>query len=158
MILRRFLIVFWILCAVSIAVQLALSPAEAAVRPFQLREVSLSFRNYFPGGVNPLITYNGLPDRHLDKDVDVNLSIDLFRYFYWNNLIHSTTDKDSNGSGQFRLIGWQFSLGVDFGRMWDWLPVMFGYAHHSQHLLDYASPYHFPVQDALEIRIFLYSL
>lgn len=120
--------------------------------PLVLRDVSLEYKSFFDGGSYPLITDNGL-NRVQDKEMQLNLNFDLLSYLYWDNVVHASTDRDpATGSSQFRLVGWQFGLGV---RLTEWLKV--GYYHHSQHLLDATLPWRFPVQDALHLQIKVYS-
>jgi hypothetical protein len=116
----------------------------------ELKEVYVDYLSFFKGGRDPLITQNGLRDKHLDKELNLNLNMNLFKYGYFNSMIHSMTDKDSADHGQFRLVGLKFETGI---RLTNWIEV--GYHHFSQHLLDYNSPNAFPVQDAVQIRLFL---
>lgn len=116
----------------------------------ELQEIKLNYKSFFPGGSDPLITQNGL-NHNMDKELNLHLNMDFFDHFYWNNMIHSMTDKDEAGSGQFRLVGWNFNLGL---HLTDY--VDFGYHHFSQHLLDYAGPNHYPVQDAWEINVYIF--
>lgn len=118
----------------------------------ELNEVYINYKQFFPGGVDPLITENGLQN-NLDKELNLHINMDFLDHFYWNNLIHSMTDVNNNGNGQFRLIGWNFNIGLHITDYVD-----FGYHHFSQHLLDYQGPpgYHFPVQDAVELNVFIF--
>ena len=116
-------------------------------------ELKINYKSFFPGGSNPLITENGLLNRTLDKELSLTVNTFIFNVFYWNNRIHSLTDKENvpNGIGQFRLVGLESQLGVN---LTPW--VSLEYYHHSQHLLDYMYPYgHFPVEDAFSLNIFL---
>lgn len=118
-----------------------------------LREVSIDYRNYFPGGRDPLITSNGLPNRGIGKGLDVNINSDILDWVYWNNRINSKTDYDTVGhGGQFRLVGWETAFGVHLSSYVD-----IGYYHHSQHILDAAYKYdNYPVEDAIQIKLYLY--
>lgn len=134
--------------------------ADAAM--FDLREVSVEGKHFFPGGHYPLITDNGIDNRTLGEELNLTVKIDVLKYLFWDNTVHSMTDKvlnpdGSTAGGQFRLVGLEFGLGVDFSRMWDWLPVRVGYWHYSQHELDGVSQWHFPVQDAIAVKLIIYQ-
>lgn len=120
--------------------------------PFSVSELSITYRDFFPGGRDPLITSNSQANRSLGQELDVNMDFDLFKYGYWNNLIHTKTDKPNYPSvgpaGQFRDVGWEFELGL---RATSWLSG--GYHHHSQHVLDGYLPTGYPVEDAWEIKL-----
>lgn len=128
-------------------------PSQASDFKFvELQKVDIQYRQYFPGGRHYLITHNGLPDRSLDKGVSIEANTDILKYLYWNNLIHSLTDKTSEGRGQFRSVGWEFKLGV---RALPFLSVE--YYHHSQHVLDISQERGFPVEDAVNFNIHLFD-
>ena len=121
----------------------------------ELKELSIEYKDFFPGGTDPLITQNGLPDRTLGKELNLNIYTDIYEYCYWNNTVHSMTDEiiGSGGRGQFRMVGWEFSVGCRLIQELD-----FGYYHFSRHNLDHLSTLgHFPVQDSLGIKIYLYQ-
>ena len=124
------------------------------VTGLDLQEVSLEYKSFSSGGRDPLITQNGLEDRALDKEVDLNVNIDILKYLYWNNTVHSMTDRFTDGgAGQFRLVGWDYKLGV---RIFDSLHVQ--YEHFSQHLLDTTYKHgDFPVQDSLGFILYIYG-
>jgi hypothetical protein len=118
----------------------------------ELNQLGIRYRSFFPGGVDPLITQSGL--RHnLDKEVALIMDIDLIGDCFWNNVVHSRTDTDNLGGGQFRTVGWQFDLGCHVFRNFD---VYYG--HHSQHLMDYNSTVwdHFPVEDSIGFTIWVF--
>lgn len=76
-------------------------------------------------------------------------AVDVSRWFpahlYWRNRVHGELD-----TSQFRLIGWQFELGIRIGL------IELYRAHHSQHILDAQHPWmRFPVQDTIGVRVFL---
>ncbi len=126
--------------------------------PFELKEVSISYKSFFDKGHDPLITDNGLRGRALDKGIDLNMNTDVFHYLYWNNTVHSLTDRGvDGGSGQFRMVGWEFGFGVDVRKAASYLPITVGYYHYSQHCLDCTYPFHYPVKDAIELKLFLYE-
>lgn len=129
------------------------SPAQADdTDGVSLREVYIDYTSYFPGGTDPILVSSGMPDRHLDKRLNLHVNMDLLNYIYWENMINSTTDKDSNGSGQFRVVGWEFGFGIRFLKSF-----RAGYYHHSQHLLDYQGQYHYPVEDGIQVRLTIFS-
>lgn len=144
---------------VFFAVLLYREPAYGGdFKPVQLTDVYIEYRTYFPGGVDPIVTQNrALGPRDLDKYLGVQINFDVFKYAYMENLVHSKTDKDASGSGQFRVIGWQFEFGVDWQRLFAWLPLRTAYYHHSQHTADNSNSYdHFPVEDAAMFRLTIY--
>jgi len=140
-----------LLVAIILLLSFLLARSTEAWEVVELGDVSLSYKDFFDGGRDPLITSNGLPGRRLGKQAALNLNVHILEYGYFNNLVHGTTDEDARGKGQFRAVGWQWETGIDAGM------VQVYYAHHSQHLLDavYAHD-HFPVQDAIGFRVFLH--
>lgn len=118
-----------------------------------LRELSVDAKSYYPGGHYPLITDNKIPGgRSLDKELNLSIKTDMLKYFYWDSTVHSMTDKTLDGyHGQFRLIGLEFGVGLRISSS-----VEFGYYHYSEHLMDASLPWHFPVRDALQLKVFLY--
>ncbi len=146
-----------ILCAwfISCLVLMAfLAGHVGAAEPFELNEVHIHYRDFFPNGHDPLITQNGLPNRGLGKELNLRVNTDVLTYGYWNNLVHSMTDEDAatGANGQFRTVGWNFQLGLHATR---WLDIE--YEHYSQHLLDYdRRDQHFPVQDSIGIKLYLF--
>lgn len=145
-----------------LAVQLALSPDVDADDFISVKTVSIDAKSFFPGSHNPLITDNGLPNKAMGQELNLNVDTDLATIFFWNNTIHSDTDDvinvdGSHSNGQFRLVGLETSLGIDFRQISSDIPVTFGYYHYSQHELDGVSPWHYPVEDAVQVKIFLYQ-
>lgn len=127
---------------------------------FQLREVTVIYRSYESGGVDPLITQNPYqPDKSLGQGLDLVVNVDLLKFLYWDNTVHSMTDRNAtNAPGQFRMVGLEWGLGIDLKRVWRALPLSIGRYHYSRHLLD--TEYglgHFPLLDAWEIRLKLYE-
>lgn len=144
------------------AVLLYRSPKAEAKGPFELQEVYVTYRSFLPGGTEPMITQNpALPDRALGNELDLTVNINLFKYLYWNNTVHSLTDRQAGAPtdpGQFRMVGLEMGLGIDLMRLWEVLPVSVGYAHYSRHVLD--APYglgHSPVEDSIEIKLHIYT-
>lgn len=127
----------------------------AHARVLNLREVYLDFKQFGPNPRNPLIDDVGLGNRELDKELSLYLNTDISKYGFFDQHVYSLTDRptDSEGEyGQFRLIGWNFQLGV---RVLPYLSA--GYDHFSKHLLDHEDPNkRFPVQDSIFVRLYLY--
>lgn len=120
---------------------------------FELNEVSLEYKAFSDGSFNPLIDNNGLTNKRLDKELNLYVNTTLFKYGFINNKIHSYTDRDENGNpGQFRLVSWNYSLGVHITYFLD-----LSYEHKSEHLLDSTFPYHFPLENSINIKIYLYK-
>jgi len=97
---------------------------------------------HFTHARTPLLQQNGLngPKQELNLQVD---SV-LFSYFYFNNRIHSQTDER-----QFRVVGWNFKLGISI-----WRNLDVEYEHFSRHLLDRNPAFDFPVQDSIGFRLY----
>lgn len=79
-------------------------------------------------------------------------ALDLSRWvpahLYWRNRIHGEMD-----TSQFRLVGWQFEIGVHLG------PVEIYRMHHSQHILDAEHPWmRFPVEDSWGVRFYFIDM
>lgn len=114
-----------------------------------LNSLSIDYVHYTPKGRSPLVTNNGLPDRELGDQMGINLELGVTPYFYWANRVHGTSDRDTvNGGSQFRAVGWQLELGA---RVVPQVDIF--YHHHSQHVLDYAYPAGFPVEDGVGFRL-----
>lgn len=157
--MRKILIFFFATWSLVFASLLLFSGDSEADSLFELQQVALTYRSFFDGGVDPLITENPyLPNRAMGKELNLNVDTNILNYFYWNSVVHSMTDHEvGSDSGQFRMVGLEFGLGLDVRRIWEGLPVQVGYHHQSLHTLDSASPYHFPVQDSVELKIFVYE-
>jgi hypothetical protein len=139
------------LLSASILLYAMLLPeAKADFKLLELHELSMGYKQFGPGGSDPLLTQNGL-GHDQDKEIELLMNTSLLKFIYWNNRVHAGTDKDIDGHGQFRTVGWQFQFGVHLS---SYLDVQ--YEHHSQHVLDYTEPFHFPVQDSIGIRIYFY--
>jgi len=120
-----------------------------------LREVSVDYKRFFPKGRDPLITGNGLLNRELGNEVNVHINSDFMSYFYWDNMVHSLTDRDAttHTGGQFRVVGWNFKLGMRVSRF-----INIQYEHFSKHTLDHSYAYDsFPVQDSVGVKLYLYG-
>jgi hypothetical protein len=119
----------------------------------ELKELTMGYRDFTPGGHRPTLNGNGLENRTLGKELQLFFNTDIGRYFFWNNRVHGGTDEviGSGGKGQFRDVGWQFWLGVRPSKY-----LTLEYEHHSQHMLDYSMPGRFPVEDSVGLKIHLY--
>ena len=120
----------------------------------ELDEVSISYKHFFDGGHDPLITQNGLDAKSLDKEVSLVLNTDIFGYLYWKNTVVAMTDRGTNGDrGQFRLVGLNYKVGVRVTRDFN-VQV----EHFSKHLLDAQYAYgHFPLQNSIGFVWYLHG-
>lgn len=121
----------------------------------ELRDAYIDYHQFLPGGSDPLITQNGLPDRALDRELDLHLDVDFLKFGYFNNMVHSMTDQGADGSmGSFRVVGWNWRLGVRVTPFLDlWID------HYSQHLLDTTYAYgHFPLQDSVGFTVRFFDI
>ena len=126
----------------------------------ELREVTVIYRSYTAGSVDPLLTQNSYePGRIVDKGLDLEVNSDVLGFFYWDNTVHSMTDRSAvDGPGQFRMVGLEWRLGLDVERLCGALPLSIGWWHYSRHLLDTRWGLgHFPTADALEIKLKLFQ-
>lgn len=121
-----------------------------------LNEIKLTYIDYFPGGRDPIISNNGLPNREPGKLLDASITTDVLKYGYWRSLVHSETDSyvDTKKDGQFRLVGLNMEIGVHVTPAIDVF-----YWHYSKHLLDTTSDNigGFPVEDGVGINITIFS-
>lgn len=116
----------------------------------EVQDLNIKYYQYFPGGSSPLVTQNGLKGKTMDKAIKLQMNTNIFRYLYWDNIIHTNTDKNVSGRGsQFRTIGWNFMLGI---MPFSWLQLE--YEHHSQHILDSKFALgRFPVEDSIGFKL-----
>lgn len=123
---------------------------------FELQEVSVEYKKFSGGSYTPLINTNGLPDRAMDHELNLNLNADLIDgIVFFNNKVHSQADKSAvdGGSGQYRLVGWNYKLGV---RITDSFHVQM--EHFSRHLLDTSYAYGpFPREDSVGFIFYVYG-
>lgn len=120
----------------------------------ELEEVKITYMSFFPGGRDPLISYNGLPDRSPGKQLDLRIDTTVANYFYWTNTVHSLTDQyaSTGHEGQFRVVGLNMILGL---RVASFLDIY--YYHFSKHLLDAVyAPGGFPVVDSIGFNLYLF--
>ena len=133
----------WMLLAALIS-----SPiAQADFHPYELKEVYIDYRHQTSVGYDPVLQLTGDNNISLNNKLDLHINSKLFEVFYWENMLNSTSDQ-----GQFRVIGWEYALGV---QVFPWLRA--GWYHHSQHLLDKFNVQHFPLENAIQIQIWLYQ-
>ena len=151
--LIKSLILSFLISSFLFLVSIFVSSASASEYKFiDVDELKINYKDYFPGGADPLITQNGIPNRQLGKQVNLNLNLDLMNVLYWNNTVHGTTDEIiGSNKGQFRRVGWQFQFGINIEEH-----ISVEYYHHSQHLLDYEWPYgRWPVEDAISVNLYI---
>lgn len=124
-----------------------------------LKEVYIDYTRFFPHGYDSMINNNGLPNKGIGNELDLNMNLNLAHYLYWDNKIHSRTDVDTDnngnnlGGGQFRVVGLEMRLGVNVTEN-----LQLGYYHHSQHWLDlHNANEHFPIEDGIQLRLFLFK-
>lgn len=112
-------------------------------------DLSVDYVQFFSGGRAPLISLNGLPNKELGQRVGVNMTLETLGVVYWANRIEGLTDRDTAvGDGQFRSVGWEFDVGFHI------LPQLdVYYHHHSQHVLDHAEPFAYPVEDGIGFKV-----
>jgi hypothetical protein len=137
-----------VVCSILLALQ-----SEAA-QLVKLEELSTTYIRMFPGGVDPLVTQNGLGNRSIGGRLDLHVKTSLLSVIYWDSLIHSATDRylDTGRMGQFRSVGLRMRTGIRISPQFE-----LGLHHHSQHVLDHKYSHGpFPREDGLEIRIQLY--
>ena len=121
----------------------------------ELQEASVDYKYFTPKGRDPLITGNGLKNKELGNELNLNVNTDFLKYFYFNNLVHSMTDRDAttHTGGQFRVVGLNMVVGV---RVAPFLYLY--YDHFSKHVLDHHNVNDsFPVKDSFAFKLFLYG-
>lgn len=116
----------------------------------EVQEVNVEYKQFLDGSRDAIVSQDGLGNL-IDKEVNLNINFDISEYFYWNNMIHSIVDSNGVSGGQFRLIGWNFRVGLRLTNYFD-----IEWEHFSQHLLDVISPFPNPTQNSINIRIYLY--
>jgi hypothetical protein len=126
-----------------VGVILMLVPVNAWTgQMIEARELSLTYRKFHDSSRHPLL-YRTKPDSGIDLDVNM----DIARYFFWDNKIHALMDQH-----QYRLVGWNFKVGL---RVFQSLEVQ--YEHHSQHLLEDRYPYApYPLEDSIGFKLILF--
>lgn len=122
---------------------------------FSLREIYLDYKYFHEGSRNPLIDNSGIENRELDQELSLFFNMDLFKYSYFDNQILGLTDRraDSKKKSGFRVVGWNFKVGIKLFKFLD-----AGYHHFSKHLLDYEyADWRFPVEDSFYLKLYFYK-
>jgi len=148
--MRKYIIRFIIFYSIVLIVGnvfLRYASADDDFHLVDLNELSIDYKNF--NMVNP-DSHNMLIWPNTPKEgINVGIKLDLLHYFYWDSVIESLTD-----DAQYASIGLDTRLGL---RVSQYLEV--GFYHHSQHVLDRAytgMDGHFPEEDAVEVKIYLY--
>lgn len=120
---------------------------------FKLSEVSIEYKKFLDGSRDPLINDNGLIDRTINEQLDLNVNVSIAKYLFFNNRVHSLTDKDINtdAGSRYRIVGWNYNLGAHINKYID-----IGFEHFSQHELDATFPWPYPDTNSVNIKIYLY--
>lgn len=108
-----------------------------------LDDLSATYEHY----VGP--NFNAYFDGTMKDALSLNVDSTVCRYFFWNSLIHSTTD-----SYQFRTVGLEMTVGVRLS------PAIDVFArHHSQHTLDSGDDWgrHYPMENGVGITVHFLS-
>jgi hypothetical protein len=125
---------------------LALSfPKIANSDALELQEVYLNYKKFSGDTRTPYLQLPGLEDHSLDHELNLNVNMDFWEHFYWNNTIHALND------GDYRVIGWNWRIGLHFTDYID-----FGWNHFSEHYTNYIVPDGFPLQNSWEVNFYLY--
>jgi hypothetical protein len=115
--------------------------------PAEITYVDIEYQHYHPSGRFP-----EMPNYRAKEGLALDFNTQLLGPVYW---IHALTDP-----GQYRLVGWNFELGVNplFFVPYDYAKAFqIYYEHHSQHILEDHHPYvKFPVNDSLGLRWVIY--
>lgn len=114
-----------------------------ADRPFELDSLYVDYKKFDDSNRDPLF-YNSTKKESISLVMNTN----FLSYFYLDNRVHGETN-----NAKYELVGLEARIGL---RLTNYMEV--GYYHHSQHLLDDKYPYQkFPVDDAVEIRLYIYG-
>lgn len=114
------------------------------INKFHILEINAVYLDYLQvaRGTEPFLAPSYHPKEKLDLHVDLDIANG---WLFFNNMVHSETD-----AAQYRLIGWNYRIGVHIFRSADIFME-----HYSQHLLDYA-PSMDNNYDALGIRLYFF--
>ncbi len=129
-----------------LAVLLILNPLTAKSEILDLDDVSIDYKAFSGKTRTPYLQIPGLEDHSLQNELNLNVNMTLVDHFYFDNTIHSLND------GNYRLIGWNWRFGL---HITEWID--FGWYHFSEHYTDFISPYGFPLQNAWQLKIYLYK-
>lgn len=111
----------------------------------EVQEVYVNYKAFTGETRTPYLQVPGLEGHSLQNEVNLNINMDLWDCFYYNNTIHSLND------GSYRLIGLNWKFGVHITDYVD-----FGFNHFSEHYADFQSPFGFPLQNSWEFNFFFY--
>lgn len=128
-----------------LVVLLTLTPQIAKSDVLNLDEVYINYKSFVGETRTPYLEVPGLEGHSLQNELNLNINMTLVDHFYWNNTIHSLND------GEYRLIGWNYRIGVHITDYVD-----FGWYHFSEHYADFTNSYGFPLQNAWELNLYLY--
>jgi len=148
----RLIAICWGLLLAPVVFSQVQNQSKQQYRLIDLREAYVIGHHYYGTSQNYLVTSNGM-HRELSKELSLVWNLDLGRYMYWDNKIYGLMDREPGEfSGQFRVVGWDFQLGV---RLCSYLN--FEYEHFSKHVLDYKYPTEgYPSEDSFGIRLYLF--
>lgn len=137
----------FILSIVIILGMLLALRSEAHWHVLELKELSFNYKNY--AILNEKARNALLYPESPKEGLNVSICTDIFSYFYFDSTLETLTT-----GAQYRGVGLLLGVGI---RLSDALSL--GYYHHSQHVLDrdYSAMPKFPVEDALELKIYLYK-
>lgn len=105
--------------------------------------LSVDYYRYLSPPRNPIVE-----DKELFQGLSLRMDLRALElkhsFLYMRNRVHGEMEPS-----QFRLIGWQYEVGIRAG------PIEVYQGHHSQHLLDMQGSQRFPVEDLVGIRLIL---
>jgi hypothetical protein len=132
---------------IGYAALLALMPEADAFDIIKLDSLSVEYRKIDKSARDPLF-YNSTPK----ESVDLVMNMDILRYFFWDNRVHSMTN-----SAKYEMVGWNPTLGLRLLETKSGVGLEVLYEHYSKHLLDDVYPYQkFPVQDSIGFNLYIY--
>lgn len=121
--------------------------ANAGNFPFELQDVYIDYRHETTVGYDPVLQALNDPNTTINNHLDLHIDLNVLRGLYWNNMVNTTSDQS-----QFKVIGWEYGLGA---RLFPCLEL--GYYHHSQHWLDSNDTQHFPLENAIQVKLIFYN-
>src|SRR5574343_466488 len=83
-------------CLLALATAMILFPRIANSATFEVDNLAIKYMSYTGPGSDPLVTWNGLPNRGLDKHLSLNVDTSIFGYMYFNANVHSDTDYNTD--------------------------------------------------------------
>lgn len=114
----------------------------------RLTDAYMDYKQFLPNGFSPYMPSSS----DLNKEIDLHVNTEIFRYGYWNNQVWSLWDQ-----GQVRWFGWEYEVGVHATSFIDIF-----YNHFSRHEADKDNRFHslyqekYPVEDSIGIRFYFY--